>query len=131
MEYLKRKQVARKRLYGKTVRIILIIVLIFLIKPTWNIYKKSRESEDNLRRAEQEMKLLEERKNELSKNLESIKSEEGRDEEIRSKLGVAKEGETVVVIVEDKEVVPQPAAVEEAGTFSRVWSRVRSFFGMK
>lgn len=128
MEYLKRKQVRKKRLYGSTVRIILIIVLIFLIKPTWNIYKKSRESEENLRRAEQELKTLEKREEEISKNLESIKSEEGRDEEIRSKLGVAKEGETVVVIVEDKEPAPQPAAVEEAGAFLRFWSRITSLF---
>ena len=129
MDYLKRKQVVRKCLYGRAVRIILIIILLFLIKPTWNIYKKSSESENNLKRAELELNLLEKRKNELSKNLEDIKSEAGRDEEIRSKLGVAKEGETVVVLVEDKEE-PEPEKIpEEPGFFSRAWSKITSWFG--
>lgn len=128
MDYLKRKQVIRKRLYGRTVRIILIIIIIFLIRPTWNIYKKSRESENNLKRAEQELMALELRKNELSKNLENIKSEEGRDEEIRSKLGVAKEGETVVVLVEKKEEPKPEVVVEKPSMFSRVWSAFISWF---
>jgi cell division protein FtsB len=131
MDYLKRKQTIRGRLYGKTVKIILVIILLVLIRPTWNIYKKSRESEANLKRAEQELNSLEQRKNELSKNLESIKSEEGRDEEIRGKLGVAKEGETVVVIVEDKKE-PEPVVVPvKPSALSQAWSRVLSWFGVK
>lgn len=132
MDYLRRKQKVRGRLYGKTVRIILVIVLLLLIRPTWKIYQKSRESEANLKRAEQEQAALEQRKNELSRDLENIKTDQGRDEEIRSKLGVAKAGETVVVIVDDKK---EPAAAEpvpqKTNTLSRAWSTVLSWFGVR
>lgn len=128
MELLKKKQVFKRRLYGKTIKIALIILILLLIKPTWGMYKKSRESENNLRRAEQELMVLEERKTELSKNLDTLKTEKGRDAEIREKYGVAKEGETVVVIVEDKKTVQPVEAPKEQGLFVEMWAKISSWF---
>jgi len=131
MDDLKQKQIIKRRLYGRTVRIVLVVVLILLIRPTWNIYKKSRDSERNLKQAQEELALLEKRQKELSVSLENLKSEEGRDEEIRAKFGVAKAGETMVVVLDDKKPVQTTTTPEEIGAFSRFWSRFLSWFGIK
>ncbi len=131
MEYLKQKQVLRRRLYGKTVKIVLLVVIAFLIKPTWNIYKKSQESEQNLARAKEELAELEKREKELSAVLKSLQSEEGIDEEIREKFGVAKPGESVVVIVEEKEDSEEKIVENPPGFLKRTWSRFVGWFGVE
>jgi len=131
MEYLKRRQKARKRLYSKVTIGFLVIVVILLVRPTWNIYQKSREGKRNVIEARSELATLENRKKELERDLEYIKSEHGRDQEIRSKFGVAKEGETLVVIVRDEEKKPVFEPVPEPTFFERTWSRFQFIFGLE
>ncbi len=121
MEYLKRRQKTRQRLYSKVTLFALAILLVVLIRPTWKIYEKSIESRKNLDKAEQ-------RKIELENDTEYIKSDYGRDQEIRDKFGYAKEGETMVVIVRPEEKAPPPPEPERKSFISRLWSGFVSIF---
>jgi len=131
MEYLKRRQKARKRLYSKVTIVFLLIVVVLLIRPTWNIFQKSRESKRNVIEARAELVTLENRKKDLERDLEYIKSEHGRDQEIRSKFGMAKDGETLVVVVRDEEKKPAPEPVPEPTFWEKTWSRFQSMFGLE
>ena len=127
MEYLKKRQKVRRRVYSKITAAGLIILFLLLIRPTWNIYQKSKEAKQNLREAEHELVTLEARRNELQRDLDYVKSEPGFDQEIRDKFGVAKKDETMIVIVRDepKEVVAAPAPK------SSFWARFKGWFGLE
>lgn len=131
MEYLKRRQKTRKRLYSKITIAFLVLVMLLLVRPTWGIFQKSLESKRNVLEARAELLALETRKRELERDLEYIKSEHGRDQEIRSKFGMAKEGETLVVVVRDEEKKPVPEPVPEPTFWEKNWSRFRGFFGLE
>jgi len=130
MEYLKKRQKSRKRLYSKVTLGVLVLVLIVMIHPTWKIFQKSRESKMNLERAEAELVDLEIRKGRLAANVAYLNTEVGRDQEIRNKFGVAREGETMVVIVRDEHESTDGETVPERGFFSRTWSGILGIFGL-
>ncbi len=127
MEYLKKRQKVRRRLYSKTTLVVLGVLFLFLIRPTWNIYQKSVETKTNLKEAETELQALETRKTELQRDISYIKSQPGFDQEIRDKFGVAKKDETMIVIVRD-EAEKKPVPPPPPPTF---WSRFKAFFGIK
>jgi hypothetical protein len=130
VDYLRQRQTTKRRLYSRTVKILLLLVIVVLARPTWNMYKKSQESGGNLDRAREELAALEAREKTLLAELESIKGDRGMDAEIRAKFGVAREGESVLVIVEGKKEPEPPAPQEEPGVLSRAWSRFLGFFGV-
>ena len=128
MEYLKQRQKTRQKLTSKVTIVALAILLILLIKPTWKIFEKSRESKQNLDQAEVELQALENRKQELVSEIAYLDTDHGRDQEIRSKFGVAREGETMVVIVRNKEEMPAPVPTPEPGFFKKIWLGISSGF---
>lgn len=127
MEYLKKRQKTRRRLYSKTTVIALAVLFLFLIRPTYNIYKKSQESKENLRQAQTELTTLEARKTELEKDLAYVRSQPGFDQEIRDKFGVAKKDETMIVIVRDQNEKKPIAPAPEPSA----WARFKLFFGLE
>lgn len=127
MEYLKKRQKIKRRLYSKTTIVVFLVLFIFLLRPTWNIYKKSQESKQSLKEAQAELNELKLRKSELEHDLAYVKSQPGFDQEIRDKFGVAKKDETMIVIVRDKNDKP-PVTPSPPNTF---WTRFASWFGLK
>ena len=57
---------------------------------------------ENKKIAENKIKELEQEKEKLSSDIAKLKTDAGIEESIREKFGLAKEGEGVIVIVEDK-----------------------------
>jgi len=109
----------------------LVIVLFLLVRPTWNIYQKSREGERKREQAESELQLLNERKQELQSDVEYIQSSRGFDQKIRDKFGVAKKGETMVVIIRDDKNRASVAPVPSLNFFEKMRARFSTFFGLE
>jgi len=129
MKRLRDRQKIRRRLYSRTTRVILLIIVVLLARSTWNIYKKNREAYKNLNRAEEELKNLEANHKMLAEKIEDLQTESGRDREIREKFGMAREGEAAVVIVKGKES-RGTSTPEQGGSFwANVWRGVSSVFG--
>ncbi|MFH1626879.1 MAG: septum formation initiator family protein [bacterium] len=99
MKNFQQKKQFHKIIYSKLSIIILLILIIFLIKPTYNIYKKSKLSSDNYNEIKKNYENLENRKNMLESGINKLKTDNGIEEEIRSKFNVAKSGETVIKII--------------------------------
>jgi len=92
-----------------------IVILVF----TWNIlnfWKKMEETADNKKLAEAKVAGLTEDKEKLSSDIGTLETEEGKERIFRENYGLAKDGEDLIVIVDDK---PNPASPQ---------SRLNSFF---
>lgn len=116
MREFQQKQIFKEKLYSKTTVFILLVLALLLAKGVVNIYIKERESRKNKEEAELELINMQNRAEELKQASERLKTPVGIEQEIRSKFGVAKEGEKVILIVEEEET----ALVEkEEGFFWR------------
>ena len=104
-EYQRKKKI-RRFLYSPLALCILIALIALIGKATWSVYAKERESRKNLDRATEELAALEGRQKNLSAKIDRLKTPEGIEAEIREQFQVAKQGERMVVVVEDK-TVPQ------------------------
>jgi cell division protein FtsB len=118
-------------LYSKVTIVALAILLLVLVRPTWRIFMKSLESKDNLEQAETELADLESRKHELVRDVAYLNTDHGRDQEIRSKFGVAREGETMVVIVRNDTEMKPAEPLPEPGFFRKIWSGFLGIFGVE
>lgn len=80
----------------------LLTISVILGKATWSIYNKNSIARENKLAATRELSDLEHRQEIIKAKLDKLKTVEGREEEIRKNLPMAKEGEYVITIVDDK-----------------------------
>ncbi|MDQ5950098.1 MAG: hypothetical protein QG585_38 [Patescibacteria group bacterium] len=116
MREFQQKQIFKEKLYSKTTVFILLVLALLLAKGVVNIYIKERESRKNKEEAELELINMQNRAEELKQASERLKTPVGIEQEIRSKFGVAKEGEKVILIVEEEETIP---VEQKEGFFGR------------
>ena len=97
--------------------VVLAIVLVFF---AWGVVRfliKMRETGRNREIAELKIAELEKTRQKLSVDIENLKTEKGMEESIREKFGLAKEGEGLIVVVDDKND-PNAQAKEEGSWFT-------------
>ena len=118
------KKRLRNLLYSPLTLIILVILILFFIHATWNVYKKERDSAANALEAQQQLVRIQERNTVLTENIAKLSTDEGVEEEIRQQFGVAKPGEHMLIIVG-----PPGATTSAAATSTRSWwQKVVSWF---
>lgn len=83
--------------------VILFVISLILGSATWNIYHKNLLAKENKLATVRELEDLELRKKNIKTKLDKLKTVEGREEEIRKNLPMAKEGEKVIIIVDEKD----------------------------
>ncbi len=120
---IQQKRKLRSVLYHKYTLIALALLVLVSVHSTWSIYKKKSESELLVSASKQRLADLKVREADLRGKIEKLNTEEGIEEEIRSKFNVTKENENVVIIVENKEK-------EASTTPERVgfWQKIKNFF---
>lgn len=110
MRNFQEKKGFKRFLQTKPVLMLLFMVVIVF---TWNVINllgKLQETAKNKKNQEEEIYNLQKRKEKLSSDIDKINTEKGKEEIIRENFGLVKEGENVIVIVEDKnktEVLPK------------------------
>lgn len=82
-----------------------ILFLIFgvLAHATWGVYQKEKIARENRDAVEAKLLALEEKKITLDEALERLGTERGIEEEIREKFRVVKEGEQLVILLDENE----------------------------
>jgi len=85
---------------------------------------KQKRAETAKREAEMELRELEEKKTSLEQEISLLSSDFGREKAFREKFGVVKEGEEIVVLVDD-DTAP---LVEEKGG---LWNWIKNLFSGK
>lgn len=90
---------------------VLLVIFFILANSVFGVYKKKRGAEEVLVKMQEEMMILEQREKNLEASLARLETSEGVEFELRRKLNVAFEGESVAIIVteegETKDVVPE------------------------
>ncbi|MBI1975850.1 MAG: hypothetical protein HYS59_02545 [Candidatus Vogelbacteria bacterium] len=126
MNKLKRQHFIKRRLLYRLALVFLIGVAVLLIRSVWNIYEKQAVANNSRLAAVRRLRELEDRKVELENALLRLSTERGVEGELRSKFPVAKNGEDVVVILDEPAGEPE----QEVGMKKESWlSRIRARFG--
>ena len=120
------KRKIRRMLYSPLSLIILSIILFFIAKGSFGVYQKYSLSKNELNNSEKELSTLQEKKDNIFAKVEKLETETGIEREIRSKFDVAREGEKMIVIVEDK--VKEESVEEEKGFFGNFLTTIGEMF---
>jgi len=120
MKGIKKRGESKWKRFG--IFLILLLVLCVLTNSVRKVYNKKIEAQKALARMEKEVKDLENRQKSLGTSLQKLETEEGIAFEMRKKLNVAKVGESVVIIVEEKE------SASTTGTKISTWQKMKDFF---
>jgi cell division protein FtsB len=113
----RKKKIVRKVLYSPITLIFLSIIFIFVLKGSWGLYNKEKFSRESLEKQKSELEKLIDREKSLASSIEYLKTDQGIENEIRSKFRAVKEGEKVSVIVD-----------EEASTVMKVSTTTKNGF---
>ena len=96
---------------------ILVILAFLVILFAWKIIGltgKLQETYKNKKIEQQKISDLEARKEKLTGDIKKLSTDEGKEEVIRENFGMVKDGEQVVVIVDDKNAT-EPEKKEDSG----------------
>ncbi len=108
---------------SKPVLILLGILVLFF---AWNIlgfWNKMRETAQNKKIAEENLVSLQKQKDQLSSEINSLNTEEGKEAFIRENYGLVKQGEGEIVIVDNQNPPAAPPS-----SFSGFWNFLKHIF---
>lgn len=123
MDDFRQKQKMRRIVYSKWMFVVLGALLCLVVWKTWGIYQKERTAHRILEESRTEQAELAKHANELSTDIDRLNTEEGIEEVVRDRYGVAKAGEKVVVLIEEE--LYKGEGKEESLSF---WARFKAFF---
>jgi cell division protein FtsB len=118
-----------KRMRGSAATLVFVAILfVFLARATWNLYSRVDTSAAKLAQAQTELAILKSRESNLARKVGYISTQQGIEAEIRSKFHAVKEGESVAVIIDDKDRTRQNQAAvvgsaSTTATTTRSWWR--------
>lgn len=107
----------KKMIRGKVFLAFLGAVIIFFGYSLFGLISKMEETSRNKELAQEKLNQLGDAKQKLSSEINNLKTDKGVEENIREKFGLAKDGEGMIMIVDDKNKPPAPED-NSAGFFS-------------
>jgi cell division protein FtsB len=105
-------------LQSKPVLILLSIMVLVFAWSVLGLLGRMQETAQNKKIAEDKITELQKRKGSLSSEIDDLKTEQGVEENIREKFGLAKDGEGMIIIEDDKNQVATPPGAESNAFFS-------------
>ncbi|MBX4209526.1 hypothetical protein KW799_02455 [Candidatus Parcubacteria bacterium] len=124
-EYQERRRLKRF-LHSRYAIAALAVLCLLLTHAVWGAYQKYRKSGDISERIRSDVESLEARQASLSQSINALDTVEGREKEIRDRFGVVKDGERMVVLVDDSSTDRQSASAAGSGGW---WSKLIGIFG--
>lgn len=97
---------------SKPVLVFLGIIILVFAWSVLGLVGKMQETIKNKKIADDKIQELQKEKEKLLSDINELKTDKGVEKSIREKFGLAKEGEGMVVVVDDKN---PPVAGEDAG----------------
>lgn len=114
-EKMQRSEPQTKRRMSFFAYFIVFLSLLLLISLVRNIARIKKAGE-KITAAQQRVEDLEEEQEELKERIEEVNSQEFIEKQLRDKLGLAKEGEVIIVLPEEevlRKLAPKPQIEEE------------------
>lgn len=104
--------------------LLLFLVIAFLIISNWRINQKRSELNLQIRHLQDEIEILEKRKEELKAGISQVSDQDYLEEVAREKFGLQKPGEEVVVVLPPPEEEKE-AKKEEKGILEKILEKLR------
>ena len=104
---------------------VLGILVILLGGSALSVYEKSRDVVRNKRLAEDNLESLKKKQAELKEKIDGLKTDAGMEEAIRDKYRAVKEGEGLIVIVDEN---ASASGSRSAPPEKNWWQAVKDFF---
>jgi cell division protein FtsB len=101
MDYRKRKNI-NKVIYSRPFLLVFFMITAFFVYTAISIVPKVFETRKNKNMMKAEFENLTNREGKLKSETERMQSEEGIEENLREKFRVAKEGEGLIIIVDEE-----------------------------
>ena len=101
-ERKKKMRAFKRRIYSLPVLIPLLIVVAFTLRNVWLVGVKSFQTEAAATKAHEELASLEDREVYLEGKIDDLNEPFGIEAAIREKYGYVKEGEEMVIVVDEK-----------------------------
>ncbi len=102
MKSFQQKRNLRNIIYSRPVLMLLSVLVLFF---AWNVlgfWNKMEETSKNKKIAEDKIAKLEQQKEKFLSDINDLKTDQGKEKIFRENFGLAKEGENLIVIVEEK-----------------------------
>lgn len=103
---------------SKPVLLLLSVVVLFFAWNVFNFWSRMQETTQNKKIAEEKVSSLKEQKEKLEADINSLNTNEGKEKLFRENYGLAKEGEGVITIIEDRNLSKNEADTNDSGFFS-------------
>ena len=125
MRNFQTKKSGWRRVLESTPSLFLLFVLVLIF--SWSVagfLGKMQDTEEKKNNAEEKVIELREKKEKLSGDIVRLETDKGIEENIRGKFGLIKEGEGVIVIVEEDSSLESEMEAETGG----FWSFFKNWF---
>ncbi len=120
LEFQKKKKI-RKILYSPVVLLLLAIILVLILRGFVGVYKKAKISAQSLERERIELDKLSSREKNLAASIDYLKTDQGIENEIRTKFRAVKDGEQVAVIIDNNATSVPVIATSTPSLFYRLF----------
>lgn len=118
MRNFQNKRSIKSLLKSTPVLIFLVILMLFFSYNMLGLFGKMLETNKNKKIAEAKITELKESKAKLDGDISKLNTNQGLEENIREKFGLVKEGENMIVIVDEKKEEEVPLKASTGGFFS-------------
>ncbi|GEM_PF-4888999 len=115
----------RPWLYSKITIGVLFLLCLAMLSPVWGMYERYRGSLTRVEDRREHWEYLEDRHALLQGRINRLESDRGLEAELRRRFNAAKEGEKMVVLVEEE--APLEEEVDERQDPS-LWDRIKSLW---
>ncbi|PCI30405.1 hypothetical protein COB55_00355 [Candidatus Wolfebacteria bacterium] len=106
-----RKRKKRSVMCSRITLVALVVIVILFAHGVWGVYQKSHSAKERRMHVETELEELIEKKKVLTDGINRLDTDRGIEEEIREKYRLTKEGEELIVILEDEDLSSEQTAV--------------------
>ncbi|MDB5194334.1 MAG: hypothetical protein JWN50_348 [Parcubacteria group bacterium] len=125
MRELQQKQKLKRRLYSTPALILLAFITFMFIRGTYIVFEKKVESAQYVKTLSDKEQALNKEQTDLTANIASLETESGLEKEVKAKYNVAKDGEHVVILV-DQAATTTDTAPEHLPWYEKAWNVIMS-----
>lgn len=125
MALLRKKSLWRSVVESKIATLFLVVLCVLVAFAVYGRFLVEREMATRLEESAAELRALESKRDALDRKVDRLSSDQGMEAEIRKNFDVAREGETVIILVDEKEQADSRVGAtttptqEEEGAFWR------------
>jgi cell division protein FtsB len=127
MREFQQKRKIRGIIYSKTSIVILLIILFIILRASWGVYAKEKESNQNKTEDQIRLEALQQREEQLSSDILKLETPAGIEQDIRQNFRMAKSGEQLAIILDSNKLSQSPP---QQSFWEKIWGGIKSFFGM-